>query len=292
MYGHFFAFFTSTFFEQTLLLSGINWVWHAFIDPDDVENEYVQSVTILGGTINVLNEDSHVVHHQYPGSHWTRHPSLLTKHEAAYANAKASVFYGTHTFELLALILMADYDKLADRFVGRMPPNAAGELFGCGTHDASKVPRPSAPGHEAVELIKARLRACCGGARARDLLRADAGRPSRARRVGGRPRPGRAGGGAGAGSRAAERREGGAAARAVSAGALRRSASEAAAAAARPRARAGSCAARTAGAPRAPATVGRRAARGVACGACVCVCSRRPGVPATSRGQSLAPPPE
>ena len=34
------------------------------LDPDDVENEYVASITILGGTINVLNEDSHVVHHQ------------------------------------------------------------------------------------------------------------------------------------------------------------------------------------------------------------------------------------
>ena len=55
------------FLEQSLMLSGINWSWHAFIDPNDVENEYVQSITLLGGTINVLNEDSHVVHHQYPG---------------------------------------------------------------------------------------------------------------------------------------------------------------------------------------------------------------------------------
>ena len=59
------------FLEQSLMLSGINWSWHAFIDPNDVENEYVQSITILGGTVNVLNEDSHVVHHQYPGVHWS-----------------------------------------------------------------------------------------------------------------------------------------------------------------------------------------------------------------------------
>ena len=36
-----------------------------------------QAITILNGTINVLNEDAHVVHHQYPGTHWTNHPRLL-----------------------------------------------------------------------------------------------------------------------------------------------------------------------------------------------------------------------
>ena len=65
-YGGWFAFayIVYPFLEQSLMLSGINWVWHAFLDPEDVENEYVASITILGGTINVLNEDSHVVHHQ------------------------------------------------------------------------------------------------------------------------------------------------------------------------------------------------------------------------------------
>jgi hypothetical protein len=28
---------------------------------------YVLSITILGGPFNVLHEDYHVVHHQYPG---------------------------------------------------------------------------------------------------------------------------------------------------------------------------------------------------------------------------------
>ena len=34
-----------------------------------------------------------------------------------YLHSLGSVFYGTHTFEMLALILLADYDKLADRTV-------------------------------------------------------------------------------------------------------------------------------------------------------------------------------
>lgn len=42
------AYLIYPFLEQTLMLSGINWSWHAFIDPDDVENEYVQ-VCATGG---------------------------------------------------------------------------------------------------------------------------------------------------------------------------------------------------------------------------------------------------
>ena len=99
-YGSWFAlaYVVYPFLEQCLMLSGINWVsagprctctlraaclhapprassypvlrhaqvWHAFLDPEDVENEYVASITILGGTINVLNEDSHVRHAHAP----------------------------------------------------------------------------------------------------------------------------------------------------------------------------------------------------------------------------------
>ena len=170
-YGAWFslAYIIYPFLEQAVMLSGINWVWHAFLDPDDVENEYVASITILGGTINVLNEDSHVVHHQYPGVHWSAHPRLMTKHLGQYDQSVGSVFYGTHTFEMLALILMADYDKLADRFVGHMPENAEAELFGCGTHDKDSVARPTCPiSHDAAkELIKARLRVCWWGPRAK-----------------------------------------------------------------------------------------------------------------------------
>ena len=64
------------------------------------------------------------MHHQYPGTHWTKHPKLLTKHMGEYVKSYGSVFYGTHTFEMLALIIMADYEKLADRFLGNVP-----ELF-------------------------------------------------------------------------------------------------------------------------------------------------------------------
>merc|ERR1712232_85786 len=43
------------FFEAGLLLAAVNWSWHAFINPDDPEDEFVQSITILDGQINILN---------------------------------------------------------------------------------------------------------------------------------------------------------------------------------------------------------------------------------------------
>lgn len=67
-------------FEQSILLSVVNWVWHGFVDPKDPENPYVQSVTIHDGLMNVLEEDYHVVHHQYPGVHWTQNPKRFEKH--------------------------------------------------------------------------------------------------------------------------------------------------------------------------------------------------------------------
>jgi len=138
------------FFEQSLLLSAVNWSWHCFMDPNDPENEYVQSITIVDGCINVLHEDAHVVHHQYPGAHWTDHPGHMERHWPKYADCCGSVFRDTHAFEIFGMVVVRDYDTLAKRFV---------DLHGerCGqplTHE------------QRVNLIKGRLRAVWWGPRA------------------------------------------------------------------------------------------------------------------------------
>merc|ERR1719478_2002951 len=101
------------FFENVLLLACVNWCWHAFLNPEDPEDEFVGSVTIIDGPINVLNEDYHVVHHQYPGAHWTEHPELAQKHWKEYENVRGSVFRGTHAFEIFGMVLAGDYEMLA-----------------------------------------------------------------------------------------------------------------------------------------------------------------------------------
>lgn len=129
--------------EASLLLSAINWSWHSFLDPD-TKNVYAHSVTIFNGPItsNVLNEDYHVVHHQYPGAHWTKHPALYEKHKQEYIDNVATCFDNTHAMELFFLAVSKQYEILADKFV---------DVGGKMTRD------------EIVSLIKTRLRTCSWG---------------------------------------------------------------------------------------------------------------------------------
>lgn len=132
--------------ENILLLACINWCWHAFLDSKNPLDEYVGSVTIFDGPINVLNEDFHVVHHQYPGAHWTNHPNLYEKHyqKGEYTKRRATVFKNTHAFELFFLIILREYKVMAEKFI---------DLKG-GLTEQDKI-----------NLIKERLRTCSWGHR-------------------------------------------------------------------------------------------------------------------------------
>jgi len=103
--------------ENVLILACINWCWHAFVDPEDPDNDFAASITILEGKVNVLNEDYHVVHHQYPAQHWSLNPELYAKHLPEYPSNKATMFRGTHVMELFFLIILRKYDELAEKFV-------------------------------------------------------------------------------------------------------------------------------------------------------------------------------
>jgi len=137
------------FFEASLLLAAVNWSWHCFLDPGNPTNEFVQSITILDGRVNVLNEDAHVVHHQYPGGHWVDHPAYLDKHWGDYAEHSASVFRGTHAFEIFGMSVARNYDELANKFVDLR-----------GDRDGKPLSH-----EQRVELMKRRLRACWWGPR-------------------------------------------------------------------------------------------------------------------------------
>lgn len=157
------------FLENVLLLACVNWSWHAFIDPADPTNEFVQSLTILGGPMNVLNEDAHVVHHQYPGVHWVQHTRLLRKHTKQYG--KGSVFVATHAFEIFGLAVAGQYEMLADKFIGLVPEDEDLATLGAGA-DVEKLrslqDKLGIERKQIIELLKQRLRACWWGPRAPD----------------------------------------------------------------------------------------------------------------------------
>eukprot|EP00928_Gymnodinium_smaydae_P047859 TRINITY_DN31973_c0_g1_i1.p2 TRINITY_DN31973_c0_g1~~TRINITY_DN31973_c0_g1_i1.p2 ORF type:complete len:506 (-),score=104.60 TRINITY_DN31973_c0_g1_i1:149-1666(-) len=104
--------------EANILLSIVNFVWHAFTDPADPTNDYVVSTTIIDGLNFTLKEEYHVVHHQYAGVHWTKHPELFEKHKAEYAKAKGTIFYKKNLFEIFGMIVSKDYDQLASCYYG------------------------------------------------------------------------------------------------------------------------------------------------------------------------------
>jgi hypothetical protein len=93
--------------ESATLLSAINWAWHCFVDRDST-NVYASSVTIYEGEerTNILNEDFHVVHHQYPGAHWSDHPALYKKHYSEYVANRATCFKKTHAVEIFFMAIL------------------------------------------------------------------------------------------------------------------------------------------------------------------------------------------
>jgi len=104
-------------YEATIGLGAIAYLWHAFVDEADPGNQYVNSVTILEGQDNVWNEDYHVVHHHFPGVHWTQMPAQYEKDLEKYKACTATIFRDTEQGMLLKMLFSNDWDGMAAHFV-------------------------------------------------------------------------------------------------------------------------------------------------------------------------------
>ena len=112
-----FAYYVLPLFCVNIYLCAINYTWHAFTDPNDPENEYINSITILDGHYNVFNEDYHVCHHLYPQKHWTLAPEDFERNKAFYRQHRASVFRDTQEFEMFMWIITRRFDLLSAHYV-------------------------------------------------------------------------------------------------------------------------------------------------------------------------------
>jgi len=74
--------------ETTNYLAAINYTWHTFVDPDDIDNEYVKSITIIDGHYALYGEDFHVEHHLRPGLHFTKSEDTFNARREEYAKNK------------------------------------------------------------------------------------------------------------------------------------------------------------------------------------------------------------
>jgi fatty acid desaturase len=117
------------YIEACNYLSGINFIWHAFCEPGKPGNEYIESTTIINGFYNVYNSDYHVVHHTNPMMQFTELPASYEKDRQSYIDNEATIFTGTHEYELLFWMMLKRYDLMVKHFVdlsGKSPLHDSG----------------------------------------------------------------------------------------------------------------------------------------------------------------------
>merc|ERR1711971_1112231 len=105
------------FLESLSLLGMIAYIWHAFVDASDPNNQYINSITILDGGDNVWNEDYHVVHHHAPHVHWTDAPAHFESNKDKYAEVTATIFRDCEEGLIIQWMFSGDWDALAEHFV-------------------------------------------------------------------------------------------------------------------------------------------------------------------------------
>jgi fatty acid desaturase len=99
------------------------WVQHAFCDPDNPEDYFANTVTVVD-EVNFLNEGYHLCHHHRASLHWTEMPVHFERLRDRMKEAGSLVFRDLDFFGLfLELTLFHRMDVLAEKLVPWEPMN-------------------------------------------------------------------------------------------------------------------------------------------------------------------------
>ena len=112
------AFILPTIIVRFSMMAG-NWGQHAFIDPDQPENNYLNSITCINTLYNkkCFNDGYHIGHHLKPHMHWTDMPVDFEKNIKKYIENKALIFEGIDYFQIWTLLMARQYQRLANHVV-------------------------------------------------------------------------------------------------------------------------------------------------------------------------------
>jgi len=103
--------------ESIVFFGAISYLWHSFLDPNDTDNEYVNSMTILDGHDNIFNEDFHVAHHRSNKIHWTDYPKHFEDNKSEFIKYSATIFRDCEEGLLLYWLFSQKFDIMADHWV-------------------------------------------------------------------------------------------------------------------------------------------------------------------------------
>lgn len=125
---------------RTLMMAG-NWGQHAFVDPDEPNNDFKSSITCINSRYNrrAFNDGYHIIHHLKASMHYTEMADEFDKSREVYGKQDAIVFEGQDFFSVWLLLMLGQKRILAKSFV-RLPG------------------APNRTDDEVIELINRRMR--------------------------------------------------------------------------------------------------------------------------------------
>lgn len=96
-----------------------NWTQHAFICPEEPDNDYKNSITCINVKYNhkCWNDGYHLSHHDKPNRHWTEHPNHLVENKDLYSKNKAIVFDKLDFLQVFWHLMHKNYEKLATHMI-------------------------------------------------------------------------------------------------------------------------------------------------------------------------------
>jgi fatty acid desaturase len=105
-------------FSRFIMMLG-NFTQHAFIDVDEPDNIYKNSITCINTKYNkkCWNDGYHAAHHLRPSMHYSNYPIFFEENTEKYAANEAIVFDGMDYLKIFYYLMNKRYDVLAKHFV-------------------------------------------------------------------------------------------------------------------------------------------------------------------------------
>lgn len=109
--------------SMNFIMAITSWVQHAFCDPQDPEDYFAHTVTIVD-EVNFMNEGYHLCHHHRSGLHWTEMPTHLERIRDKMKESGSLIFRDLDFMRLFVeLTLLRRMDVLAEKLVPWEPMN-------------------------------------------------------------------------------------------------------------------------------------------------------------------------